>query len=48
MVEQMVTLLTYLPLAAAGLALMTAWIRLLAFSSSLSGFETHLAARARG
>ena len=36
MVEQMVTLLTYLPLAAAGFALITAWISLLAFSNSLS------------
>src|SRR5208337_5571524 len=34
MVEQMVALLTYLPLATAGLALMTAEIRLAAFSTS--------------
>src|SRR5262245_25266710 len=36
MVEQMVALLTYLPLAAAGLALITAVMRLEAFSTSLS------------
>src|ERR1035437_1151120 len=36
MVEQTVALLTYLPLATAGLALITAAIRLAAFSTSLS------------
>ena len=36
MVEHSVALLTYLPLATAGLALITAEIRLAAFSTSLS------------
>src|SRR6478609_1726370 len=42
MVEQMVALLTYLPLATAGLALMTAVIRLAAFSTSLSAAKLAL------
>src|SRR5215467_13061955 len=39
MVEQIVALLTYLPLATAGLALMTAVMRLAAFSTSLSAVK---------
>src|SRR5579871_3580635 len=42
MVEQMVVLLTYLPLATAGLALMTAEIRLAAFSTSLTASKLSL------
>ena len=36
MVEQIVALLTYLPFATAGFALITAVMRLLAFSTSFS------------
>ena len=45
MVEQSVTLRTYLPFAAAGLARTTAVISVCAFSSSLSPGEAHLADR---
>ena len=48
MVEHIVTLLTYLPLAAAGLAATTAPIKRAGVLEQLAAFEAHLADAGRG